>query len=322
MRIYFPNSANLRNLEGFIRKFDPSDPSQLEVAFHPTYVGVHPAVLAMTACAGAAVREAGGAISCDPPLMPAMRYVTRMKVFEHLGVEPPEEIVDHEAAGRFIPVTQIKTSDALDRFIKDTTPLFHANPEHAESVKYLLSELIRNALEHSGSTVGAFACARYYSKTDRVAIGVADAGGGIRASMARSYQTDNALEAILLALRPGITGMTRRLGGTEYNAGLGLFFAKCLACATRNFFVAYSGDGFFKLLTSPESDDIPLYLDPADDRSTSHGDLPCWNGTVVGIDISIPSRHTFQQLMSIINQRYGKDLRDKRKQSFRKPRFL
>ena len=170
--------------------------------------------------------------------------------------------------------------------------------------------------------MGAFACAQYYSKTDRVAIGVADAGRGIRGSMARSYTTDNALQAILLALKPGITGMTRRLGGTEYNAGLGLFFTKCLACATRNFFVAYSGDGFFKLRTSPDVDDIPLYLDPADDRSTTHSDLPKWNGTVVGIDISIPPRHTFQQLMGVINRRYGKGLRDKRKKSFRKPRFL
>lgn len=189
-------------------------------------------------------------------------------------------------------------------------------------MKYLLSELIRNALEHSGSPVGAFACAQYYGKTNRVAIGVADAGSGIRASMARSYKTNSALEAILLALRPGITGMTRRLGGTEDNAGLGLFFTKCLACATRNHFVAYSGDGFFKLLTSPDADDIPLYLDPADDRSTTYNDLPNWNGTVVGIDISIPPRHTFQQLMRVINKRYGKDLRDKRKKSFRKPRFL
>ena len=321
MRIFLPNSANLRNMENFIRKLDPSDTSRLEVAFHQKYVGVHPAVLSMTACAGAVVRENGGTIECTPPLIHTMRYLTRMKVFDHLGVEPPEEVIEHEPSGRFIPVTRITTGEELDRFMIDITPLFHAQPEQAESVKYVVSELVRNALEHSGSHVGAFVCAQYYLKTDRVAIGVADAGVGIRESISRSYETRDSLEAILLALRPGITGMTKRLGGTDYNAGLGLFFSKCLACATRNFFVAYSGDGFFKLRTSPKTDETPLYVDPSDDKSTTHTGLPSWQGTVVGIDISIPRSQTFRELMEIVNAVYRKDLRSKRKQSFRRPKF-
>lgn len=321
VRIFLPNSANLRNLESFIRKFDPSDISRLEVTFHDKYVGVHPAVLAMTACAGVVVREAGGTIDCAPPVIQSLQYPTRMKLFDHLGVEPPEEIVEHESSGRFIPVTRITTAAEMDRFMVDITPLFHAQPEQAESLKYLVSELVRNALEHSGSRVGAFVCAQYYSKTDRIAIGVADAGIGIKASMSRSYKTRDSLEAIMLALRPGITGMTKRFGGTDYNAGLGLFFTKCIACATRNFFVAYSGDGFFKLKTSPETDKIPLYIDPSEDRSTTYTGLPSWSGTVIGVDISMTARQTFQQLMSIINRAYRDDLRSKRRQSFRRPKF-
>ena len=321
VRIFLPNSANLRNLESFIRKFDPSDTSRLEVTFHEKYVGVHPAVLAMTACAGVVVREAGGTVDCTPPPIRSLRYVTRMKVFDHLGVEPPEVIVEHESSGRFIPVTRITTAEELDRFMIDITPLFHAQPEQAESVKYLVSELVRNALEHSGSRVGAFVCAQYYRRTDRVAIAVADAGVGIKTSMSRSYKTRDSLEAIMLALRPGITGMTKRFGGTDYNAGLGLFFTKCMACATRNFFVAYSGDGFFKLRTSPEADSIPLYIDPSEDRSTTHTGLPSWSGTVIAIDISMKPRQTFQQLVSIINRAYRDDLKKKRRQSFRRPKF-
>ena len=147
MLILLPNSANLRNMENFIRKLDPSDTSRLEVAFHRKYVGVHPAVLSMTACAGAVVREKGGTIKCTPPLIHTMRYLTRMKVFDHLGVEPPEEVIEHGPGGRFIPGTRITTGEELDRFMIDITPLFHAQPEQAESVKYVVSELVRNALD-------------------------------------------------------------------------------------------------------------------------------------------------------------------------------
>ena len=55
--------------------------------------------------------------------------------------------------------------------------------------------------------------------------------------MRRSHFITSDKEAIQLALMPGITGTTRREGGTGINAGAGLFFIKSIAKINRDFFV-------------------------------------------------------------------------------------
>lgn len=142
------------------------------------------------------------------------------------------QVQEHEEAGRFIPLTNVRTKDELSEFIINMIPLLHATPGEAEPIKYVVSELVRNALEHSASPVGAFVCAQYFKKTERLAIGVCDAGIGILGSMSRSHAVATSMDAISLAMKPGITGTTSRYGGTEYNAGAGLFFMKAIACAS------------------------------------------------------------------------------------------
>ena len=105
-------------------------------------------------------------------------------------------------------------------------PLLHAPEEVADPIQYVVSEMVRNVLEHADSPVGAFICAQYYRDLERLSIGIADAGVGIRNSMARSHKVTSSREAILLALQPGVTGVTARIGGNESNAGAGLFFTK------------------------------------------------------------------------------------------------
>ena len=53
-----------------------------------------------------------------------------------------------------------------------------------------------------------------------------------------------------MALTPGISGATPRIGGNETNAGAGLYFIKSIAQSSENFFVIYSGKSMFKLLKS------------------------------------------------------------------------
>jgi hypothetical protein len=84
--------------------------------------------------------------------------------------------------------------------------------------------MVRNSLEHSNSSVGAFVCAQYYRETQRIAIGIADAGIGVLSSMSRYHKVRTSESALHLALQPGITGTTSRFGGNEFNAGAGLFF--------------------------------------------------------------------------------------------------
>jgi anti-sigma regulatory factor (Ser/Thr protein kinase) len=321
VRFHLPNSAFLGNIETFVSKVDPSGSGNLRVTFNPRWVYVHPAVLAMVACAGTLVRAQGGTVKATVPRMRTLPYLIRMKLFDHLGIDPKYEIQEHEAAGRFIPLTQIRTNDELSQFIVDMIPLLHAEPEEVGPIKYVMSELVRNVLEHALSSVGALVCAQYFSDSGRLAVGVADAGVGILGSMAKFHPVKTSLEATTLALRPGITGTTSRWGGTEYNAGAGLFFVKAIACASRNFFMAYSGDGLFKLRRTPADQEPVIQTDPADDRATRHDDVPPWQGTVMGIDLTLSGGVTFERLLREIRDVYHLDVREGRKAVYKKPRF-
>jgi anti-sigma regulatory factor (Ser/Thr protein kinase) len=322
MRITLPNSAHLQNIQGFLRNWSADDPDSLDFGMHDKWISVHPAVLSMTACLAASVRNNGGTVKGKPETHSALRYLIRMGLFEFLGIDPGDTIQSHEAAGRFIALRQIRTSPELSAAITDLVPLLHGQPQQQDSIRYVLSELTRNALEHSGSPVGAFLCAQYYKKTNRVSIGIADAGIGIRQSITRSHQAHTTRDAVALALQPGITGTTSRLGGTERNAGAGLFYVKSIASLSRNYFVLYSEDTMFKLLKSPKSKSVVLHANPQRDKHLFLGGLPPWRGTVVGIDINMAAGQQLANFLDAIGEAYaGETTNRRRKAYFKQIRF-
>lgn len=321
MRLNLPNSAHLQNIEGFLRRYSPSGERQLDVGFHDRYVHVHPFALAMAACAGELMHMKGARTRGRVPDLSSMPYLIRMGLFEYLRVSPPREISEHEGSGRFVPLTQIRTSGELQNVIVNLIPLLHAPAEVADPIKYVFSEMVRNVLEHSKSPVGAFVCAQYYRKDDRLSIGIADAGIGIQKSIRRSHRANSARAAIELALRPGISGATSRIGGNEFNAGAGLFFTKSIAALSGNFFALYSGDTLFKLLRTPEGQIRELHPDPTEDRHKFTEGLPVWQGTVVGINISVRPDEAFSDLMSTIYKSYKIDVKKKKKDFFKQIRF-
>src|SRR5690606_24288178 len=152
MKIHIPNSAFLGNINHFLSRFDPSEPEKLEVTAHDKWFWVHPVVLSMIAALGKPVDP--GNITCSIAAKTGV-YLERMGLYSFLGIGSGLNIEEHEAAGRFIPLTQIKTSDDLSRFLTELVPLLHLEPEHVEPIQYTMSELIRNVLEHSKSPDGA-----------------------------------------------------------------------------------------------------------------------------------------------------------------------
>lgn len=321
VRIYFPNSGHLTNFGGFAQKQDPSDPTRLDFTMHSSYVSVHPIAVAMVAAAAQLVRDSGGEVTADfAGSDHSVQYLARMKLTDVLGVDPGVTFTEHASEGRFIPVTQIRDQAALNDFIVDMVPLLHADPEVAGPIKFVVTELVRNVLEHSRSPVGAMICAQYYRRTDRLSVGVADMGIGIRRSISRFHAPSSDLDAIHLSLRPGVTGATARLGGNEQNAGAGLFLTKSIASASRNLFVVYSGSAMFKLLKAAKEQSA-LLSDPAADRATRETSLPSWPGTAVGIDVSVGTHAEFSQLLGEIRKAYHLDVRNQKKAKYRRPRF-
>jgi len=276
-------------------------------------------VLSMIAALGLRMKRSN--IRCEKIEATSKHYLERMGMFNFLGIKSGIKINDHEPAGRFIPLTQIKNSDGLTNFITEMIPLLHLESRQAEPIRYIVSELVRNVLEHSQSKHGAILSAQYYKKSNTIRIGIADSGIGIKRSINMSHNAETHLEAIKLALTPGITGATRKEGGTEYNAGAGLFFIKSIAKVNRDFFMIYSGNAMYKLLKR-SSNLLSLYADPFEDRHSKDEEFPSWNGTIVGIDISLNATEEFSMLLDQIRYTYIKTVKERKKARYRRPRFI
>ena len=209
----------------------------------------------------------------------------------------------------------------MSEFIRDMIPLLHTTPAQAEPIKYVFSEMIRNVLEHSESGLGAVVCAQYFRKTNRVALGIADYGIGIKRSMERIWGTTTHSEAITLALMPGVSGKTKNRGGTAQNAGAGLFFTKSIARVTGDYFMVYSGDTLYKLQKMPYNPQLSLFPELENERYTMKSNMPFWDGTCIGIDFSLSLNREFVELIDKIRDAYFYKIEEKQKQSFKKPRF-
>lgn len=322
MRVHLPNSAFLGNIDPFLRNLDlSSSPDSLKITANEQWISVHPVVLSIVASLGLKLGRKN--IQCDKFKARSGHYIERMGLLKMLGVASGTSIIEHESAGRFIPLTQIRTSTESSQFITDMIPLLHLESEQAQAIGYIVSELLSNVTEHAGAENGAVICAQYYKKSNSIRIGIADTGNGIKHTITHSHSANDDLDAIRLALIPGITGTTRKGGGTAQNAGAGLFFIKSIASVNRGFFVIYSGSGFYKLRKKPASSKSHLlYADPFKDKHSKAVDLPCWQGTVVGVDIELDETKGFSELLQAIRKTYHKDAKDRKRAKYKKPRFI
>ncbi len=112
--------------------------------------------------------------------------------------------------------------------------------EARKTLRYVLVELMRNAVQHSldpkGGVVAAQRMEAGYLKYPRpvVQVAVADAGVGVLAALQASYPSiTDPEQALVKALEPHVSGTfgPGRTGST-YNAGMGLFFISEMAKLT------------------------------------------------------------------------------------------
>lgn len=319
MKLHLPNSAFLGNIDPFLQNININNPDILEITANKKWISIHPVVLSMVAALGLTIKSKN--IKFEEIEATSGHYLARMGLFDVLNLETSFKITKHESTGRFIPLTRISGSKDLTNFIKEVIPLLHLDPKQVEPIKYIISELVRNVLEHSGSKHGAIVSAQFYKKSNIIRIGIVDTGEGIKKTISVSHGVKTDLDAIRLALIPGITGTTQREGGTEFNAGAGLFFIKSIAAVNRDFFMIYSGNAMYKLLKS-KSLRPRLHADPFKDRYSVKEDLPYWQGTAVGIDISLDNTKEFSVLLNLIREIYIKTIKERKKQKYKRARFI
>lgn len=305
MQINIPNQGSLHCLGFFLgaNQFFPAKVRRFRVTFHPQMVYLQPYALAMLAAWGDYWAAQGVPIEFENLQSTSLAYAWRMGLFNFLRAPYRESREEHEEAGRFIPLQRIRQSSELATFLTDLAPLLH-RPEHTQAVQYCLSETIRNVLEHSGGSP-AYVCAQYYRDANRVSIGVADCGIGIRKSLSRNYHLTSDAHAIMEAVKPGVTGAPRGMYGTVDNAGAGLFFTKSIAKASHEYFAIISGNAAFRLRRSHPGERVSLYLDPQYDRHDLYKNLPRWHGTVAAADIGIRPDNSFERIMVAIREAYA-----------------
>lgn len=323
MKIHIPNSAFLHNINNFFFGLDLSEQTSLEITANPKWIFIHPVVVSMIAALGKMVSP--GNIKCQDITARSGYYLNKMGLFKFIGINPKiKQVQLHEVSGIAIPITQIKNSTDLKKFLEELVPLLHLqrNPEQAESIQHIFSELIRNVLEHAQSSHGAIVCAQYFKKSNRVSIGVVDTGIGLKKSLRRSYKVLDDKHAIELALTPGVTGTTPRPGGTAQNAGLGLFLIKSIAFVNSNYLAIISGNRLYKLLhRKKDRNPLDLKNNPFDENHTLF-EVPNWNGVVIGVDISLNDSFEFSILLRTIHRFYSRHVRNQTKIRYKKPKFI
>ncbi|MFT4304654.1 MAG: hypothetical protein ACMXX8_01050 [Candidatus Woesearchaeota archaeon] len=318
MKIHLPNSGFLGNIDPFLKSMNLSNPKELIITANKKWISIHPVILCMVASLGIELNKKN--IVCEKLEAKSKHYLQRMGLFKILKIDNKINITEHESSGRFIPLTIIKNSNDLSKFITEIIPLLHLEKTHSESINYVISELVRNVIEHSKYKKGAIVCAQYYKKSNTIRIGIVDRGIGLKKAINQSHYSKDYIEAIRLALTPGITGTTSNLGGSELNAGAGLFFIKSIIKMNKEFFMIYSGNSMYKLLKSKNS--IKLNAEPFNDRHSKNNNYPYWQGTVIGIDISLDKTKEFSYLLDSIRDIFITSIKERKKQIYKKPRFI
>jgi hypothetical protein len=323
-RLYIPNSVALRNFDALFTSNDFLFTDRtVDIKFHPKYVAMHPVALSFYAALADRFREEN--IDVNASINRRIRsvpFLQRMGLFSTLGFLNPVKTAEHEETGRFIPLRKLSTATELSAFLKTIDPILHTTQENSRVIKHVFSELLRNVLEHSRAPFGGNVCATYNRNKKKISIGISDAGIGIFESMRFCHKLDNHQASLIAALTPGITGTTARIGGSTENAGAGLFFTKCIAQATRNHFLIYSGDSYYKLKLTPPYRDIDFIADPLADYHSARTSLPFFKGTLIGLDIHIANTEAFNHLIERIGSAYQLGVKQTQKDYYSRIRFI
>lgn len=130
------------------------------------------------------------------------------------------------------PLLAIRNSEdfrgALEK-AEDYTRTFHV--EYEKTLRYILSELLYNTVEHGKSrqNIPSLLQFNWYETKHELSFVIADLGIGIKKHLSQYYTgLENDVEAILLALRPQVSGTFNGSGQTyaaKNNAGVGLYLS-------------------------------------------------------------------------------------------------
>jgi hypothetical protein len=148
-----------------------------------------------------------------------------------------------------VPIRIVDRKLYVNRFVDEllkSTDLSFDDWEDENAFRYILGELIDNALEHGGSP--AIACAQVFRNLGEVEIVVSDYGYGFLHTVARNHKVSTYEEAIKKALEREVSGSLQNMyGSSAKHAGMGLYVMSNIIKETEGKMFIISGDALFSL---------------------------------------------------------------------------
>jgi anti-sigma regulatory factor (Ser/Thr protein kinase) len=225
-------------------------------------------------------------------------YAKSLRFYSSLGLpigESPTEDYLGSSASNFIPIMKINASSvkkSVDEY-RDiqyiashiSTVASRGNKILYECVNFCVIELLRNIVEHSGSSY-IWYCAQYWKSDNSVEISIMDEGIGIQKSLEQEIGNDEK-DILRFSLIPGCSSKptTHLIGDNADNSGFGLYMISELG----------KENGDFILTSNEES----LLLTETNDQLT-----PCLNqGTIIRLRLNIDDIGTYKvQKERLINK--------------------
>src|SRR3954453_5021032 len=111
-KLVLPNNVSFHTARHFLETNRPfeEEPGDALLVFRHRWAHLEPMALSMVSAWGAWCRRQGKDVQIEN-LDRRADYAARMRLFHHLGVPYAPGMMEHEEAGRFLPVSQVVTRD-------------------------------------------------------------------------------------------------------------------------------------------------------------------------------------------------------------------
>lgn len=197
-------------------------------------------------------REENTNVPCKGVNFHHLTYPAHAGFFQFFGMKFGKGLAAANANERFIPITPLLVEEIRDEAMEqmehhgetlqrssekligvllqsDSSPAFQA-------LSYAMREMLRNVVEHSGSTDLAYV-AQYWPNTGKAEIAITDRGMGLAKSLSSNPKigTVSDDEALHLGVKPGVSSKTWRKQASRSdwnNSGYGLYMVKGLCVAS------------------------------------------------------------------------------------------
>lgn len=246
--------------------------------------------------------------SCTYPVFSQQKKSSQFAYSLGLGSFSGDGTISKEEINRTVKIQKIIKYSEIDNLaekiasltLTDISEHYIDSIEVKELIKYIIIELLRNVVQHSGDKNGGIVVAQRmdqgeeYETNKSIQICVVDRGIGIYESLKRMHAdiTDNKT-ALEHSLWPSFSGtFAEGLTGSEQNAGMGLFFISELVKRTAGRLFIASGNTSLLLEGDPngEGNNKINFLDAG------------FPGTIVAVDVPKRSCADFEALLKEVQQ--------------------